>query len=355
MSNVLQDRIAEIKRRGDLNRSRWNPEDMPALSGWPLRVYRWWQEETGCYGRDNLCHFLRVVLIWAPLRWVTKPVRAVMKPLRRIFGSALVPIFMALLAVMVIGNEALWVARHGLVPVLRGNAILLAIIVAGWGIVRLVRRYKRQLGDALSWFVDARPARLPWLRPWLVVPAAAIVLAWFSEFMRSLVIIAAFIGILFGMMALIFWSSGKLETWMRLRNARAAKENFLRELFGALYPGKAGDEQAYAAWRERYIQWRIAQFQRKWSTVHIHSYDDITYTMLTGGIGNIPYGSYIVHDKVERAIIARETERAERPKRPSRVRGALVAVGQFFQLIWAFIVIKKWKICPIIQLDEPAR
>lgn len=57
-----------------VNRAKWQLESYPMLMLF-FPLYVWWKRhtksrKTSWYGyRENLCHYLRVVLIWAPLQW----------------------------------------------------------------------------------------------------------------------------------------------------------------------------------------------------------------------------------------------------------------------------------------------
>ena len=61
----LRGRAEAVRMDGDLNRKRKSLADMPLQ-----KVYRWWQQQSGNQhmAQDNLCHYFRVVMIWAPLR-----------------------------------------------------------------------------------------------------------------------------------------------------------------------------------------------------------------------------------------------------------------------------------------------
>jgi hypothetical protein len=54
-------------------------------SSWHFRVYSWWKEFGGfskpSWFKENLCHYMRVVLIWAPLGWfLRKPIFGNLRP-----------------------------------------------------------------------------------------------------------------------------------------------------------------------------------------------------------------------------------------------------------------------------------
>jgi hypothetical protein len=345
---MLQDVIARVKHRGDVNRSRWNPADMPALNGWPLRNYRWWRQQTNYRGPDNLCHFVRVALFWAPLRWLVQPVQ-------RLGNATVTMVLVVLIALMIIALQLAILVQQGASTLLIGDAVIVGGVLAAWALVFLAKRYKRQLGSAGDWFIEAHPARIPWLRPWVAIPVALVALAPFSEAALSLVIIMAFVFGCFLILSGSAWLSHELSVRQRHRQEHLQKEVFLRTLFGMQHPDKVGNERAYLAWRERYIQWRLVQFQRgSWSSA-LMRYEDITPSMLMSR-STLPWRAMGMHTAADSIIRQREKQRTVyKPRRPSRAKKASVAVGQFFALVWAFIVINKWKICPIIQLpDESA-
>lgn len=69
----LREKAREVKEAGEANRGNFAPH------GVPKRVYEWWLEESDSkraddikygYRKENFCHFWRVVLFWAPARKV---------------------------------------------------------------------------------------------------------------------------------------------------------------------------------------------------------------------------------------------------------------------------------------------
>lgn len=69
----LRDKAKEIKAAGEAERGNFTPD------GVPKRAYQWWLNESTSkrasairsgYRKENFCHFWRVVLFWAPVRKV---------------------------------------------------------------------------------------------------------------------------------------------------------------------------------------------------------------------------------------------------------------------------------------------
>lgn len=352
--NMLQEKIATLKRRSDLNRSRWNPIDMPVLSGWPLRNYRWWQQQTGYAGHEDLCHFIRVALVWGPLRWVTQP-------FRRLRGTKFgIYALQGIVGLLALTLEGILYAKNSPQAFLAVNGAVIGAALAIWGLVVLTSRFGRQLQEAVDWFIYEHPARLPWLRPWLIVPAALIGLAAFVPIVRMALLMFGVVVVVMGILLSIGWLADKAYVSSRRRQERARKEEFLRELFAQLHPDRFAEPKAYIAWRERYIQWRITLAKRA-GLRGIQRYDDITIGMLRDNVGILPYSAIYAHMSAQQKLRDREADKmlqeqlaAIMPKRPSPLRRILRPISQFFQLLWTFAVLWKKKACPIIELpDEP--
>jgi hypothetical protein len=68
MSN-FRTKAREVYEQGVEERGNFTP------TGKPLAIYKWWAERSpNAPERENFCHFWRVVAIWAPLMWVLEGV-----------------------------------------------------------------------------------------------------------------------------------------------------------------------------------------------------------------------------------------------------------------------------------------
>lgn len=70
------------------------PFVLPDAESFVARVYIYWLKTTGAEipGRENFCHFWRVVLLWAPLEWISTTKRGWRGILRPLQLLALLPL-----------------------------------------------------------------------------------------------------------------------------------------------------------------------------------------------------------------------------------------------------------------------
>lgn len=66
---TVRDKAEEIRQRGEAKRGNFSPEP----NSGPVKAYKYFYANSGTDepDRENFCHFWRVVVIWAPLLWVT--------------------------------------------------------------------------------------------------------------------------------------------------------------------------------------------------------------------------------------------------------------------------------------------
>jgi len=155
----MNEKARAIKAQGAVERGEFNPSPGSAH----LKMYKWWRENAVLDdkgGRENFCHYWRVVVFWGPLTWITlrvlvpvfRPVVKALAPLGRMIGSISPPsekaisrIFIGWLCLLGAGILMLLVAAFVLNPV--GAAVVTGVIIGGaatlTGLVLLV-----------SWIVD---------------------------------------------------------------------------------------------------------------------------------------------------------------------------------------------------------
>lgn len=167
------------------------------------RIYSWWKNHGGQWYSDteNLCHYMRVVLIWAPWRWLWYvPLWKSLTP------GGVLSILSALIALVIF----LIISTEGTLIVL--GAIFVACLFVISGLI-----FSKPLIRLGTWFTETR-YKFTFIRPFtisLVFALALMVYFWGIEFV--LVLLAA-IGIYLGTMAvllgvvlLIMWLISKFE------------------------------------------------------------------------------------------------------------------------------------------------
>lgn len=94
----LREKAQEVKAAGEAQRGNWEPPEFSK------KVYRYWAERSNNVpaGRENLCHFGRVFFIWAPLMVLRRGVRSVFEN-EYVQATSLVLLAVALLAAIVLG------------------------------------------------------------------------------------------------------------------------------------------------------------------------------------------------------------------------------------------------------------
>lgn len=160
---MFREKATEVKKKGALERGEFNPKPDSAH----LKMYKWWLEHGGeVEGKENFCHYWRVVLFWAPLEWFlitvvggffkSRPLRAfgrgaynVAGPLRRVSNKTWENVFMwasltilAVVALFLVGMLVYAFVTN------TGNALVVLGVVVGivLGAIGLI--------FGLSWIVD---------------------------------------------------------------------------------------------------------------------------------------------------------------------------------------------------------
>lgn len=393
MRHRMNEMAEAVRRNGEAKRAVWDPADIVGLNGWPLTNYLWWRKKTGYDGPENFCHFLRVALFWAPLRWVGSKIDEMVQ------HPSTIKVFMALfvsawLGLMIINGTLLGTlagiilaasAICGIVVGLHFGSRLFeddqgikwfgacqpltrkAMIIFGapsavgmllvYGVLtfiaRLWRKMVRPVAKAgLNWFFGASPSFAPWLRPWMVAIGTLMVLSLFSgtaqDALVSLTVMAVGVGTLLG----ISWSVNRHEAHKKMRQAlreqekrRATQDLYLAMMFSIVHPEWEGDANRFKSWATRYKKWYQEQ-----TGANFDAMDDAWYIALRA-----PHRSRLQHEKAEHLFNDRMRSMQPGTKKPAKKtprRIIPLGVVTFFQLTWALVVTNKWKICPIISIPS---
>lgn len=191
---------------------------------WHYHVYQWWQRHGGRNRRgyrENLCHYMRVLLIWVPLFWFFK-----------------VPIYKGVRAWMPAGF-ILWLIAVWQIPPIRTDLLVLPPLWTVFGYARFheeqTNRFLRRIGPPfvfiwnhglktfLWWFLTARKLRVVY--PWsvMVVIGLASTVYWLINsfgLIKSLVYVGIVIGTNVGVAFLIVtisWLSSVKESKRKQR------------------------------------------------------------------------------------------------------------------------------------------
>lgn len=405
--STLREKARKVKSKGAAARRDWSP----APGSWMLRVYQWWLKETGkSISQENFCHFWRVVLVWAPLRWLKKPllglfalaVAAGVTWLAMLFTDTAIAILIGGLSIgyIIFGLCAAWqlmgdldldfegprwlsersLTIRGLVyfltlPVL----IVIAIVALTFGTLAAVLRglhedhnlYARVWG----WLVYAKLGEnkwVSWLRSWLAIPLTLLALSKWYDWALPL-----FYWVLALAVACLLIDMGArraAEEEARVRQAQEARRRLAREseerlrhqlvdrairiIFEVLHPQRQGEaienyESRRQCWELRYADWLYRE----------HDFEDIYAVSAYYHMDLLRRNSTYIRvlrlfrqSEEERHFEAVEQDQApSSSKTPGRFKKFFKAIGGFFAFIWAIILTKKWGICPWVKIpvEEP--
>jgi hypothetical protein len=390
----LRQRAIRAKEQGNLERRNWNPSPDSAH----YKVYRWWQRQSDKWtAQENFCHYWRVIFIWAPLRWLVKP-------MLWLLGVTIVA--MAVLGIAKYGETALqgllmgvallasaaylylgfkvagqllyklndsefrdygwpWLDRKNhtifglmmvaFLPVSIAIAILLLTLSAIIAVLSGLHEDYDLYARINSWFVDARPGNskwVSWIRPWLIFPAILVVSSFFSEGALVLLMILLFIAAIFGVIFLAAYVTDTRRERERaheerlLHEARMARINLVLEsLYYLLHPERQ-NLTSYRLWRERYDQ----HLRRYWDVREAYDLNiDWHLRFATKRLAKRPEIAEALRLFQEQM---RELSVTPPAPEPSRFKQFWRSVGDFLALIWSEILRRKWKICPRVVLPR---
>lgn len=199
---------------------------------WHYRVYQWWQYHGGRNNwgyRENLCHYMRVILIWAPLFWLFK-----------------VPIYKSVRP-WVVAATLLWTLAFWQIPGLRTLMVTFTVFwVAYYYLIfekKKTERFFQRISPPFIWLWDhGLRSFLVWfftkcmlkvVYPWSVTLVISLGLfSWWSvetfglrDFLITVGIIAGAVVALILMLLLIIFIAVYVKPWWddRMRKRRNKK------------------------------------------------------------------------------------------------------------------------------------
>jgi hypothetical protein len=367
------------------------------------RIYDWWGTKTGkARARPNLCHYFWVVVLWAPLRWLVKP-------LLYTLGAAGLAAFVWMVATsgdvltftvmlagwmyfiysVLVGRQLLhdidssefdikaveWLddkpaavkslAVFSALPML---IVLTPIVLVGGTLFAFFMALHDDYDayrKAWRWFTRSHfgdSAWVAWIRPWLVVPLMFGGLGFVSESIRKLDItllsFAVLVGIGGGAILLLAWLS---DVWKarRLRRVterqrernKAAIDEALEVMFHVLHPNWVGDTARFNGWKARYLE-------HYREVVGMHEYDTSEWSHID--VQRLSRAQYRqVRELLDQRQAARRATTVQptiQYKEPSKLRQAFwtvtEGVSDFLSLVWSMVLAKKWRICPWVELPD---
>ena len=323
----LRPRIDKVRLAGDARRDLWEP---PA---WTRSMYEWWRANARKplpRESENLCHFF-----WTPLRvvWVWLAIQA------RWLG-----------------------ARAGGRPA----------VVAKWLGTPFRRFAKSRVAMKVGGYIRNNAGR-SWAIAFVVMCVSlAIAIGATTDWLQALV----FLGLLALVLAASFGIYQLLSWWMRISaprrsvkrlakfdaDARHYFEEGFRQLYGKLTSLGIENLPTYDEWCRQIIE---AMARRDgFALSHLRVRGVLGPVFFAGVIQNWAFdnldtlavydaGMYY-NDATEVLEASRDTV-LRREASSSRMQRFLAGLGEALQLVWAFIVAKKKRICPLIDVGQAPR
>jgi len=360
----LRQQATVLKTAGAATRRNWNPS--PDSSH--FKVYRWWLRKSGKQVPvENFCHYWRVVVLWAPLRLLAKPllvlaalvVVAAIVMLTVAQTSITLGVILALVGVVylvfsiVVVTQLFYVAALPLELIVAVSMLVFGPIVIA---LKSLHTDHKLYGRVVNWSVDTHfsdRVALTWIRPWLAVPAALAVLSVWYEVPRVILLSAGGLAVLCGVVVGLAYLSDRAterrkaaERVMKAQQQerkKVATKVVLQQLFVVLHPEWVNDNSRFQAWLERYEGWCVSYWDDTAYDLPFHY-----HLWFTSKRYEKRYGQGAAEAAAEKIAQPRVVKR----KKPCKLRRTMRGVGDFFVLIWSFVLTRKWKICPIVQLPE---
>jgi uncharacterized membrane protein HdeD (DUF308 family) len=390
-----RERATAIREEGTLARRDWSP----SADSFHWKIYQWWRTHDGKAPlRENWCHYFWVVVFWAPLKWVTQPLRSYK------FWAAVGILAATLVVLGLVLVTVKWPSEFfGTVGVLLGAAWIvtgLAFFIHCFGMLT----DERSPFGALEWLEDKNygiyalialfylpvmaaallfclaafvilglliapfehykvhkrlarmhPAKYPWFNPYTALGAAIglwVVYLAFAGNTGAQMLVAAVAGVaaLFGIVFFVSW----LFDIVKRNNAAKRRElssrlvrdgvNFLiRARFELQHPDQANDEAKFEAWQVRYLKHFNSRYGEPYSSFnaqfHVWYIEQMfyrKYPSLMGGYTRHP-------DSLE---LARRNATAPVTQKGPSLGSKIVDFGSF---VWSVVLVNKWRTCPIIE------
>ena len=405
-----REKTKSVRAQGEIQRRDWNP----APDSVHLRMYQWWQARSSRaddISRENFCHYWRVVMIWAPLRWVWPKllillgVAAVVALAVGIFvyGSSFAIIIgyvVAGLIYFVVSIDVtvyLYGKLRGRHPSASGSGLFsydeikpvyfaaivlvtspgiavvsaIAATVAGimYGIkaVRANRyvhasmlaigRFFRAIGKGIAaafvWLFTADFSDrwwLTWIRPYLIVPIGFAVLGcWHPWAFVPAIAMAFVIVIVMAVLGLSYLADEAKRAALDRRDAaiKAEMDKFFHNMFALQHPKYAGDDIRYQKWFARYNRFMKDKYGEDVYDEHAPIWRYFDYEDGLMRKYIDMYGEMIGGHSFALRYIYRQRSLRDKPKKKCQ-SGAV----EFLSFVWSVVLVNKWKICPIVEIPE---
>ncbi|MDN5835205.1 MAG: hypothetical protein L0H36_01050 [bacterium] len=404
-----RERAKSVRKQGEIQRRDWNPQSGSVH----LRMYQWWQARSSRaedISRENFCHYWRVVMIWAPLRWawpkllVLLGAVAAMALITGIFVYGSTFAFIAGIVLyglfgldvtayvadkFVLANRnfeigsiirydqfdkvlvalIMFVAIPVIVAVSAAVLVIATIVYAiyslhvdydAFAIIRIIGRFINKviataidsLRRAIKWLFTARFSErwcLVWIRPVLAIPVVFIILG--SQYSWAVAPAA----IMFGAtaMALLILSLSYLAD-KSVERARAGAQEaikseydvFFRNLFALQHPKCAKDEKHFQKWFARYRKHIMDRYDED-------VYDEyIPYRYLFDRNFELADKYARVYGEPKGLFLGVDVREKLTPTEKKSKKKRQSSVVEFLAFIWSVVLVNKWKICPIVDIPE---
>ncbi len=319
----LRQKIGEVRQAGAEKRRNWNPN---SDSG-HYKMYRWWLRKSGKrINRENFCHYWRVVFIWAPLRWIIKPLAIILGLSAAggavtgfvLFYDSIIGVVLTIVAIVfgmcyiVLGvrvtgqfaaefsdelNDFEWKwldrkkdafkAGMALLALPAVLAVTIFLITAGSivAFVVLLEDDYKFYSTIIGWFTTTKASdhwSLSWIRPWLIFPIALItcsfIFGFYGPVLLALGIIAVVVSLVVG---LSYWSDKHIENKkVRVQQQKVAEDEkrkasrvtaslpVLHELFALTHPAQADKSEKFNLWLNRYQRYCTRRFGMEYYELH---------------------------------------------------------------------------------------
>lgn len=387
----LRAKTIQTRKSGAAERRNWNPSEDDAH----YRIYAWWMDRTGNRpSRENFCHYWRVVLIWAPLRWLLVPIAytlvaaltgvilwvaisftdvffgivITLAGLAYLVGGTMVGIrLLHTLAIRALSTKtAPWfddlssTLKSLLVlvflPVVAAEAALLLLFGSLISIILGLHDDYDIYARSWRWLVSTKLSErrgLSWIRPWSAVAIGALVvtsaLSFEYTFARSILIGLAmscmFAGAVVGSFSGLAWMSFTLKERRNkqatLRQQHETIEVLLTAIFKEIHPDQQGDLERYTAWRHRYELYMNWYTHKPFHTIEWHEHLDRLKPSVRRRVEFRVYHLNYQAPPVHIRQLSRFT---------MWIRAALRNTGNILAFAWTVVLTKKWKICPWVEL-----
>lgn len=391
----FRQKTGEVRAAGAARRRNWNPD--PASIHY--KIYQWWLKKSGkVIPRENLCHYMRVVLFWAPLRAVAKPLLflaaltvicglvaiTVISPMDALGFAMLIFGFAYLVFGTIIMKQQLhdilpdeidkvrWLNEKtntinaGLViltlPVVLIESMLLIIILSLFTFLHGLKEDYDAYGRTRRWLMGAQFSdhkSFSWIHPWLIAPVGLITWSFIFGFAETLLIVGGGVVVFFGTLVSLFYLADLVkekqaaaveaeQEQVRLKAERrqhAVINDVVEHLFAIQHPEWVGNQYQYESWLTRYKR---------------HCYDRYGNTIYRITPSSHLYWVSVKYERLfERAYEADkkyssandgQSSYVVQKKRFVKIKAALAVVIDILALAWAFVLTKKWGICPIVEL-----